>query len=53
VHLLVDLACAQDDVEMQYADTESKDDRGLEQCHKLPSDKADVHQFVQEQNELN
>jgi hypothetical protein len=70
VHLLADLACAQDDVEEQYADTESQeelkdtilarsytsaeeDDEDLEWHHKLPSDKADVHQFVREQNGLN
>jgi hypothetical protein len=66
--LLINLACAQDDVEEQYADSESEEELGdtalqdpssaeenedLECHHHLPSDKADVHQFVGEQNGLN
>jgi hypothetical protein len=60
VHLLVDLACAQDDVEEQYAEINSEElqdppsaeeiDEDLEWHHQLPSDKADVHQFVGEQS---
>jgi hypothetical protein len=68
-HLLVDLACVQDDVEEQYADINSEEelkdttlqdpssaeenDEDLEWHHQLPSDKADVHQFVGEQSGLN
>jgi hypothetical protein len=62
VHLLVDLACAQDYVEEQYTDSEEELDNTTRQdpssaegndehwCHQPPSDKADVHQFVGEQN---
>jgi hypothetical protein len=55
--LLVDLACAQDDVEEQYADIESEkqkvttlpdpssaEEKDEEWCHQIPSDKVDVHQ---------
>jgi hypothetical protein len=64
--LLVNLACVQDDVEEQYADIDSEEelkDTALQEpssaeennedllwCHQPPSDKADVHQFVGEQN---
>jgi hypothetical protein len=67
--LFVYLACAQDDVEEQYADINSEEElediklqdpssaeeneEDLEWHHQLPSDKADVHQFVGEQNGLN
>jgi hypothetical protein len=64
VHLLVDLACAQDDVEDQYTDIDSEEElegttlqdpspaegNDEHRCHQPPSDKADVHQFVGEQN---
>jgi hypothetical protein len=68
VHLLVDLACAQDYVEEKYADINSEEELeditlqdpssaeendDLEWCHHLPSDKSDVRQFVGEQNGLN
>jgi hypothetical protein len=68
-HVLVDFTCVQDDVEMQYSDTDSEEDledtilqnpssdeenyEDLEWCHQLPSYKADEHQFVGEQNGLN
>jgi hypothetical protein len=65
-HLLVDLTCVQDDAEEQYAAIDSKEeledttlqdpsiaeenDEDLEWHPQLLSDKADVHQFVGEQN---
>jgi hypothetical protein len=68
-HLLLNLECAQDVVEEQYADINSKEeledttlpdqssaqenDEDLEGFHQLPSDKAYVCQFVREQNGLN
>jgi hypothetical protein len=64
----VDLPCAQDDVEEQYADTDSgeefenntlpdpssakENDEDLQLRHQLPSDKADVHRFVGEHSGL-
>jgi hypothetical protein len=58
-YLLVNLACAHNDVEEQYADINSKEeledtalqdpssaeenDEGLGWHHQLPSDEADVH----------
>jgi hypothetical protein len=66
VLLLATLACVQDDVEEQYSDIDSEEEfkdttlqdpssaeeniEDLLWCHQLPSDKADVHQFVGEQN---
>jgi hypothetical protein len=66
-HLLIELACAQDYVE-QYADIDLEEEiddtplqtmpfseesyEDLEGCNKLPTIKADVQQFVGEQNEL-
>jgi hypothetical protein len=68
-HLLVDLPCAQEDAEEQYADIGSEEELGdttlqdpssveengedLGWCCQFPSAKADVHQFVGEQNGLN
>jgi hypothetical protein len=59
----------QDDVEEQYADIDSEEEPGdttlqhplsaeqkdedLGWCHQFPSAKADVHQFLGEQNGLN
>jgi hypothetical protein len=64
----VELACVQGGVEEQYADIDSEkepedatlqdpssaeeNNEDLEWCHQLPSDKADVHQFVGEQSGL-
>jgi hypothetical protein len=68
VHLLVDIARAQDDDDEEwYADIDSEEgledttfqdpsseenDEDLEWHHRLPSDKSVVHQFMGEQNGL-
>jgi hypothetical protein len=41
------------DITLQAPSYSEKYYGDLQWCHKLPSDKADVHQFVEEQNGLN
>jgi hypothetical protein len=67
-HTLINLACAQDNAEEQYADIDSEEEtkdiplqdpssseenyQDLEWCLKLPSDETDLHYFVEEQKWL-